>query len=207
MLVSQRCCCPLNDAAQRTLTSGCSCLAAGVPLLKDLDTACKGQAEYAGITVTSRAQLCQQQQEQPDSMAMLDQAGLASGSNQGDTRLQVAHAYDKRQPHLQRSRSSLMLEWRDLGCSYRSRGGGEVVVLRGVYGYITPGTMTAVLGPSGSGGSLGHKAVKIAGAFVLCIQQHSMQLAAASGSPSHPGTRVGRLCASAVPPECATHSY
>lgn len=172
-----------NGAVQRTLASGCSCLAAGVPLLKDLDTACKGQAEYAGITVTSRAQLCQQQQEQRDSMAMPDQTGLASGSNQADTRLQVAHAYDKQQPHLQHSRSSLMLEWRDLGCSYHSRGGGEVVVLRGVYGYITPGTMTAVLGPSGSGGGRGCQ-----DCMCICRVHTAAHEAAASGTHSHPGT-------------------
>jgi ABC-type glutathione transport system ATPase component len=61
---------------------------------------------------------------------------------------------------LERSRSSLLpmapvlLEWRALGCGYRARGGGWTAVLRGVYGYAAPGSLTAVMGPSGSGRSV-----------------------------------------------------
>jgi hypothetical protein len=49
----------------------------------------------------------------------------------------------------------LLLEWRALGCGYRARSGGWTAVLRGVYGYAAPGSLTAVMGPSGSGGWLG----------------------------------------------------
>ena len=48
--------------------------------------------------------------------------------------------------------SPVDLEWRGLGCSYRTSGGAKVV-LADVWGAARPGEMQALLGPSGAGKS------------------------------------------------------
>jgi hypothetical protein len=72
--------------------------------------------------------------------------GAAAASAQPEARLQLG-----RSGSAALRAAPLLLEWRDLGCSYRARGGGWAPVLRGVYGYAAPGSLTAVMGPSGSG--------------------------------------------------------